>query len=335
VNAPGATTAVAHPNLALIKYWGNRDNNLNLPANNSISVILDGATTTTTVRFDPRLTADLVILNGQPADSATGDRVARHLDRIRTLAGTPWHAEITSTNDFPVAAGIASSASAYAALSLAATRALGMELDERELSILARKGSGSACRSLHGGFVEWLAGHDDDSSYAVQLAPPEAWDLCIVTAVLDTQPKLISSQAGHLAAAASPFFAARLAALPEKLAQVRAALEVRDLEQLGMLIEREAVELHTIAMTSQVEDQPWLSGIYYWQPTTIALIQKVQRWRRDGLPVYFTIDAGPNLHLFCEPATLPALELQLGSWLKEWEGRYFVSHPGPGAMIVS
>lgn len=326
-------TAAAHPNLAVVKYWGKADPRLNIPTNSSLSVNLGSARTTTTVSFSPDLEQDVVRLNGAAADDRTAERVARHLDRVRRLAGRTERALVDSTNDFPAAAGIASSASAFAALSLAASRALGLRLSERELSILARQGSGSACRSIPDGFVRWEAGQDDASSYAYQVAPPEHWDLRITTVIFSDQPKEVSSSDGHALAQTSPFFGARLAGLPRTLETVQAALLARDFPRFGLALEREAVNMHAIAMTADVGAAA--SGLYYWQATTMQLIQQVQAWRRAGLPVYFTIDAGPNVHLFCEAAQQAALEAELARLLPDMRARAIVSAPARGAWVVS
>ncbi|MFZ5915684.1 MAG: diphosphomevalonate decarboxylase [Chloroflexota bacterium] len=327
-------TAAAHPNLAFVKYWGNTDAALNIPANGSISVNLDGATTTTTVVFSASRQSDAVAIDGRAAEPATCERVVRHLDRVRRLAGSERRAVVESFNDFPAAAGIASSASAFAALSLAASRAAGLELDERQLSALARQGSGSACRSIPHGFVEWQAGDSDATSFARQIAPPEHWNLRITTVILDEKAKEVSSWAGHRAAPTSPFYQARLAGLPATLAAVRQGLLDRDIHAFGLAAEREAISMHAVCMTSRLVDRPWLGGIYYWQPGTMAVIQAVQAWRRGGLAVYFTIDAGQNVHLIAEGRTQPALEAALERLLAEIGGRYLVSGPGRGAWVV-
>ncbi len=286
-------TASAYPNIAFIKYWGNRDVALRIPLNNSISMNLDHATTTTTVAFDAALNNDEIVIGGVAAKDTQRARVIAHLDRVRVLAQIETRARVQSQNNFPMGAGIASSASAFAALSLAATRAAGLELPERELSILARQGSGSACRSIPGGFVEWLAGTESANSYAVSLAPPEFWDLYDVIAIVSTEEKKVGSTDGHAAAASSHFLAERLNALPARLARVRRALFAHDLAALGPAIEEDAVELHFIAMTST-------PPIYYWSPGMVRVIEAARRWRADGLAVYFTLDAGPNVHLICE-----------------------------------
>jgi len=328
-------TARAHPNLAFVKYWGNADDALNIPANSSISVNLDGATTTTSVVFLADLERDQLTVDGRVATPAAYGRVVRHLDRVRRLAGVTRRAIVESGNDFPASAGIASSASAFAALSLAASRAAGLDLDERQLSVLARKGSGSACRSIPGGFVEWAAGSDDETSYACQIAPPEHWDLRITTVIIDEGPKDVSSSEGHRAAGTSPFYRARLDALPQTLATVRQALLDKDLGTFGLAVEREAVSMHAVTMTSWLADRPWLSGVYYWQPGTLALILAVQEWRRQGLEVYFTIDAGQNVHLLCEGERQAKLEAALDRALVDVGGRTLVSAPGRGAWVMA
>lgn len=327
-------TAAAHPNLALVKYWGNADESLNIPVNSSLSVNLSAARTTTSVVFVPGQRRDEVTIDGHAARGEAYDRVVRHLDRVRRLAGINHRAVVESDNDFPASAGIASSASAFAALSLAASKAAGLSLDERQLSILARKGSGSACRSVPGGFVEWVAGSGDDSSYGRQVAPPSHWDLGITTVILDERPKVVSSAEGHRAARTSPFYQARLKTLPQTLEVVRQALLARDFRALGQAVEREAVSMHVVTMTSYLEEHPWLSGIYYWQPETCALIHAVQAWRRQGLEVYFTIDAGHNVHLLCQDECRAELEWQLDQVLPGPGGKYLVSRPGRGVWIV-
>jgi len=327
-------TARAHPSLALVKYWGNANDELNIPANSSIAVNLDGATTTTCVTFSGDQDRDVVTIDGRAASSGAYDRAVRHLDRVRRLAGIRHRAVVESRNDFPTSSGIASSASAFAALSLAASKAAGLNLDERELSILARKGSGSACRSIPGGFVEWVAGTGDATSYARQIAPAEHWDVRIITVIVDEQAKDVPSSEGHRAARTSPFYQARLDALPQTLAAVRQALRDRDMRRLGLAAEREAVSLHVVAMTTHLEDRPWLSGIYYWQPGTLALMHAVQAWRRRGLEVYFTIDAGQNMHLLCEGKRQADVEQRLKEYDHNFVKRYVVSGPGRGAWVV-
>jgi diphosphomevalonate decarboxylase len=285
-------TASAHPNIAFIKYWGNADDALHLPANASLSMNLDGLTTTTTVGFDPELPHDVVVIDGRERSGPSRQRVVAHLDRVRALAGITTRARVVSESNFPTGAGIASSASAFAALSLAASRAAGLELSEPELSALARLGSGSACRSVPPGFVEWQAGHSHETSYAFSVAPPDHWALCDVVAIVSTGHKPVGSSEGHRLAHTSLLHAARVASVLERLTAAKAALLNRDLAAFGPPVEEDGLTMHAVMMTSR-------PPLYYWLPATVEVIRAVLRWRSEGLGVYFTIDAGPNVHCLC------------------------------------
>jgi len=328
-------TAASHPNLALVKYWGKVNEIINIPANSSISVNLSGATTITSVVFSSHIDADVVKIDGQSASSKAYEKVVRHVDRIRHMANIDAKVIVESKNDFPASAGIASSASAFASLSLAASKAAGLNLSEKELSILARKGSGSACRSIPDGFVEWTAGNSDDTSFAQQIAAPTHWDIRIITVILEERSKSISSSEGHQAALTSPFYQARLNTLPSVLKTVRTALLEKHFQEFGKVVEREAVSFHAVAMTSFVRGCDWLSGIYYWNPATLFLIHAIQQWRVEGLKIYFTLDAGPNVHLICEGNYQTELEQKLKLVLQNLGGKYFVSRPGKGAWFVT
>ncbi len=318
-------TAVACANIAFIKYWGNRDAALRIPWNNSLSMNLDRATTTTSVAFEDALPADIVVIDGQNARGEGWERVVAHLDRVRTMADLQTPARVVSRNSFPVATGMASSASAFAALTLAAAAAAGLDLPEDELSRLARLGSGSACRSVPGGFVEWTAGTTHETSCARQIAPPGHWDLRDVVAVVSCAPKKVGSSRGHALATTSPFFQARLDQLRAQYAEIRQALLARDLETLGRIMEEEAISLHVIAMTSQ-------PPIFYWLPATLAIMRAVQGWRAEGLPVYFTLDAGPNVHTICHADDADEVARRLANTGVVQE--IIVSAPGPGAHLV-
>ncbi len=286
-------TARAPANIAFIKYWGDRDPVLRLPLNGSLSMNLSAAYTTTTVRLDPALEADVVCLDGVVRKGPIYDRVVAHLNRIRAMAGLGTKGYVESTNSFPMGTGIASSASGFAALTVAAAAACGLALDAAALSRLARRASGSASRSVPSGFVEWLPGPDDEASYAASIAPPEHWDIRDLVAVVDRSPKVFPSSAGHAASLASPLLACRLAELASTLPAVRQALLARDMPLFGPLVEAEALSLHAIAMTGE-------PSILYFGPGTIEVLHAVRRWRDEGLPCYFTLDAGPNVHVLCE-----------------------------------
>jgi diphosphomevalonate decarboxylase len=314
-------TIRAGSNIAFIKYWGVSDPSINLPLNNSISLTLADAHTTTTVAWDldGHLDVDEITLDGVRLAPAAAERLVRHLDRMRALAGIPNRARVVSRNNFPMASGIASSASGFAALTVAATRALGLELDDLTLSALARLGSGSASRSIFGGYVEWERGHDHCSSVARTLYPPEYWDLRDVVAVVSSTAKHTSSAGGHLLASTSPLNSARLAHVEQILPQVRRSIDERSLLHLGPLIELDTLAMHSVMMTST-------PALLYWQPATLEILQAVRRWREEDLPVYFTIDAGPNVHLICEAANADTVNARLRA-LPGVE-RTIVSRPG-------
>ena len=329
-------TALACANLAFVKYWGKRDASLNLPLNNSISMTLDGARTTTTVRFCAGLASDEVTLAGTNVAPAFAARVTAHLDRLRTLADVTMRAQVDTHNNFPAGTGFASSASGFAALTLAATHALGLQLTEHELSKLARLGSGSACRSIPAGFAEWHAGSDSESSFATQLAPAQHWKLVDVAVLVTQRSKDIPSSAGHLLVNNSPFWQTRSLTLPARLEAVRQALLTRDFHRFGREIEAEALEMHAIMLTSAHEHAgTWHPGIFYWTPDTLQLLCAVQDWRKAGMDVYFTLDAGPTVHLLCLAEQVDELLLAVRALDMHNAWRTLVSRPGPGAHLVT
>jgi diphosphomevalonate decarboxylase len=320
-----SATATASPNIAFIKYWGNRDERLRLPANGSISMNLAGLETRTRVSFEPGLAADALNLNGAPLGGAGLQRVSAFLDAVRSLAGIKEYASIETENNFPAGAGIASSASAFAALAMAASRAAGLDLDESGLSRLARLGSGSACRSVPGGFVEWRVGTGDTDSFAATIAPPGHWDLVDCIAVLDAGHKPTGSTQGHALAGTSPLQAARLADTPRRLALCRTAVLERDFEALAAVVELDSNLMHAVMMTST-------PPLFYWQPTTLAVLDAVRAARLGGLPACCTIDAGPNVHVLC----VAAAAAQVASLLESLPGVREVrtAHPGGPAKWV-
>jgi diphosphomevalonate decarboxylase len=320
----GKATAVANPNIAFVKYWGRADDVLNLPANPSLSMNLAALTTATTVEFRPGLPSDMVMIDGQPATGHARQRVVQHLDRVRSLAGISEKAFVASRNDFPSGTGLASSASAFAALSLAASRAAGLRMDEVALSRLARLGSGSACRSVPAGFALWQAGNDA-TSFARQVVATEHWNLRDVVAIVSHRHKAVGSYDGHSLAPTSPFHAARLATVPGLLATVLSGLEERDLVAMGPAIEADALAMHGVMMTSQ-------PSLLYWEPATVAVLLGVQAWRQSGLNVFFTLDAGPNVHCLCESSDAAEVEARLRSVPGVQE--VLTSGPGDGVRLV-
>jgi diphosphomevalonate decarboxylase len=231
-------TALAHPNIAFIKYWGNCEADARIPANGSISMSLGGLETRTTVAFDPELQDDQFTLNGEIQGRAAFMRVQGFMDLVRSMAGVRHYARVESTNNFPMGAGIASSASAFAALALASSSAAGLTLDEAALSRLARRGSGSACRSVPGGYVEWMADGCDPDSAAASIAPPEHWDLRDCIAIVHRGHKTTGSTEGHTLAHTSPLQAARVAGAPGRLDICREAILARDFQAFAQVVER-------------------------------------------------------------------------------------------------
>ncbi|MFZ2095652.1 MAG: diphosphomevalonate decarboxylase [Anaerolineales bacterium] len=320
-----SSIAIAHPNIALIKYWGDMDQNLHIPANGSISMNLAELHTGTTVSFDPSTPHDRLWINGEENMGNSLERVSSFLNRVRQMAGIATFATVDSQSNFPMSAGLASSASAFAALSLAASRAAGLRLDERELSRLARIGSGSACRSIPGGFVEWQAGHNDEDSYAYSIVPPEYWDLVDCIALVSQEEKTISSSTGHSLASTSPIQSVRLADTPRRLKLCREAIIERDFDKLAEVVELDSNLMHTVMITSS-------PPLLYWQGTTVTIMQAVQSWRKAGLQVCYTIDAGPNVHVLCRSGD----ERTVAGLLRQLPGisQVIVTHPGGPASFI-
>jgi len=316
-----STTAVACANIALIKYWGNRDDTLRLPANGSISMNLEGLFTRTTVTWREEELAlsaakggawkegneeDSLIINGLPVRGTAFQRVSDFLDLVRNMAGMEWRAEVVSENNFPAGTGIASSASAFAALALAASIAAGLDLEPAALSRLARRGSGSACRSIPGGFVEWQAGIGDEDSFATSIASPEHWELADCIAVVSAKQKPTGSTEGHSMADTSPLQAGRVADAPRRLDLCRRALLERDFDALAGIVELDSNLMHSVMMTS-------MPPLFYWQEPTLTLMRLVREWRFGGLPVCYSIDAGPNVHVITEGAAAGRVADLLGA----------------------
>lgn len=297
-------SAVAHPNIAFIKYWGNIDSSLRLPANGSISMTLAALETKTTVEFSENLQSDLVVINGAEAKGQSYSRVTQHLDRIRTLSGLNMMAKVTSQSNFPLSTGLASSASGFAALTLAASKAADLELTHKDLSILARKASGSACRSIFGGFVEWYASKNDADSYAEQIMDQSHWNLIDVIAIVQEDEKEVSSTSGHAAAESSPLQNGRVQDAVRRLDDCRQAILERNFNKLAIIVESDSNMMHSVMLTSN-------PPILYWEAATITIMRNIVNWREEGLGVCYTIDAGPNVHCICTSESAPEIEKRL------------------------
>jgi diphosphomevalonate decarboxylase len=324
-------TAVAGTNIALVKYWGKRDAALNLPATGSLSLTLDRLGARTRVAFDGGDGGrDRVTLNGGPADEKTATRISAFLDRVRDRAGTRARATVVTDNSVPTASGLASSASGFAALAVAAARAAGLELAAVELSALARLGSGSAARSIFGGFVEMARGSRADGADAAAHPLEEGlgWDVRLVVAITATGEKSIGSTAAMARTArTSPYYEAWIRSVDGDLAAARAAIAARDLPALGAVAERSALRMHASALAA---DPP----ILYWNPVTIAALTRVRALREEtpATEVFFTIDAGPHVKALCAAADATRVAAELAAVPGVLET--IIAAPGPGARIV-
>lgn len=321
-------TAEAHPNIALVKYWGKRDERLNLPAAGSISVTLGALTTRTSVCFDAALARDEIKLNGA-TDAAQARRLGAFLDLLRQRAGTQRHARVESVNDFPTAAGLASSAAGFAALAVAASGALGLDLEGCELSALARQGSGSAARSIFGGFVEMAAGEraDGADAFARPLLAADEWPLALVIAITSGAPKEVGSRSGMVhTQRTSPYYAPWIETVKHDLDGARRAIAARDFARLADVAEGSCLAMHAAMLAAR-------PGLIYWNAATLACLHEVRALRRGGVAVFFTIDAGPQVKAVC----LPEARTRVVQALAAMAGveRVIESGLGGGARVVA
>lgn len=321
-------TARAHANIAFVKYWGKRDLELNLPSAGSLSLTLEGLTTTTTVTFGGTA-SDSLVIDGSVTPGALG-KALRVMAPIRERAGIDAPVLIESENNFPTGAGLASSASGLAALTKAAVRAAGLEssLTDAELSALARLGSGSACRSIFGGYVQWQAGAaaDGSDSHAMTVFPPKHWDLRALVTVVQDRPKEVGSTAGMIhTEGTSPYHEAFVAQAEHDLEAARDAIANRDLTALGRVAERSCLRMHAAMLAG---DPP----LIYLTSESWQVIEAMRRLRAEGVPLFFTADAGPNVKIFCERPAMTDVEgaLRRLACVKQ----VIQARPGAGAEVV-
>lgn len=322
-----AAAAQAQPNIALIKYWGKRCTEKNLPAVGSLSVTLQSISTRTRVQFDSSLASDEFYLNGI-SEAEQLARVSACLDILRKLAGTSLFARVNSQNNFPTGAGLASSASGFAALVTAASAALGLSLDDTQKSAIARQGSGSAARSIFGGFVEWARGYRDDGqdSVARQLLDAKEWPLRVIIAITSTARKTVGSSEGMTRTMeTSPYQRVWVETQERDLSEARTALRTRDFARLADVSEFSCLKMHALAMAAR-------PGLLYWNGATMESIQVIRSLRRDGTPVFFTVDAGPQVKAVCLPEATTAVT----NALRGVSGVLDVTESalGPGARLI-
>ena len=331
-DASAGVTAVAHPNIALVKYWGKRDEGLILPWTDSLSMTLDVFPTTTRVRLDAAAGHDEVTLDGVPATGEAARRVTAFLQLVRERAGSTRRAVVDSRNTVPTGAGLASSASGFAALAVAAAAAYGLELDATGLSRLARRGSGSASRSVFGGFAVWHAGPSgatgaaaDAGSYAEPVAAA-GLDPALVVAVLDAGPKTVSSrEAMRRTVDTSPLYRPWADSSRADLADMRAALGRGDLEAVGEIAERNALGMHATMLAAR-------PAVRYLSPATVTVLDRVLQLRREGIAAHATMDAGPNVKVLCRRADARRVAAALAETVPS--ARVLVAGPGPAARLL-
>ncbi|MFD0312652.1 diphosphomevalonate decarboxylase [Streptomyces flavalbus] len=325
--------ALAHPNIALIKYWGKRDEGLVLPVTDSLSMTLDVYPTTTRVRLGEGAGPDEVVFNGVSASGEALRRITVFLDLVRERAGRTQRAVVETRNTVPTGAGLASSASGFAALAVAAAAAYGLRLDARELSRLARRGSGSASRSLFGGFALWHSGagtasleEADAVSYAEPVAAADGLDPALVVAVVNAGPKEVSSRAAmRQTVATSPLYGPWAASSAADLAEMRAALVRGDLEAVGEIAERNALGMHATMLAAR-------PAVRYLSPATVTVLDAVVELRRAGVAAYATMDAGPNVKVLCRRADAARVADAVGAVVGA--SSVVVAGPGPGARLL-
>jgi len=319
-------SARACANIALAKYWGKADAKRNVPAVPSISLTLDQLVTETRVRFDPSLSSDLVRLDGRRATATESERVVAMLDRVRRDARLRMKAHVTSHNQFPTAAGLASSASGFAALAASASAAAGIRFNARRLSALARASSASAARSIYGGFVELPAGSRGDAELAARpIAAPGHWNLRLVIALTEPgQKKVGSSEGMERSRKTSPYYEAWLEQAPKWARKIKRAIKERELDTLGVAMEQSTLAFHCCAITS---DPP----ILYWAPATLAALATVRGLRERGVPAWATMDAGPHVKALCSLGDASRVRQALDR--TAGVTRTWVAKPGPDIEV--
>lgn len=317
-------TARAHTNIALVKYWGKKDEKLIIPNNSSISLTLDEFYTETTVNFDDNLHQDIMYLDNQKVDSIKS--ITNFMNIVRNLSNINKFAKIISYNHVPTSAGLASSASGFAALAAAASKAAGLNLNDKELSKLARRGSGSATRSIYGGFAEWKKGTNDKNSYAVSIQNHVQMDINMIAIILDNQPKKISSRKGmKISVNTSPYYNAWEKQTTKDLETVKNAIYNNDFTALGKTAELNSMRMHSLTLSS---DPSYL----YLNKDSLLVINHIKALRDKGIECYYTMDAGPNVKIICQSKNIKKIKSEL---LQSFdEEKIKISKPGEGIKYL-
>ncbi|UQS83558.1 diphosphomevalonate decarboxylase [Bombilactobacillus thymidiniphilus] len=298
------TTTTAHTNIALIKYWGKKDAQLRLPYTDSLSLTLDGYYTTTTTAFSDA-THDQIYLNKQLASTKFAQRTKNYLDLVRQKYQVEQHFIVQTDNFVPTAAGLASSASGFAALAGSLNKLLNLDLDNTQLSRLARLGSGSAARSIFGGFVRWYHGNDDETSYAAPINNANDIPIRLLSVVFDTNTKKTTSTTGmEHAVQTSPYFVTWPQIVQQDLQQMLHALDQKDLKLVGQIAENNALAMHALNWTAR-------PAFSYFSADTTDLLAFIRRLRQQGLLAYATIDAGPNVKIISSTDDISVVQQQI------------------------
>lgn len=282
--------AKAHSNIALIKYWGKENEELIIPNNNSLSLTLDSLYTETEVSFTKD--CDIFYLNDELQGENETKKISKYIDIFRELSGVYKFVEVKSYNFVPTAAGLASSASGFAALAIALNKLFELNLDSTEVSKLARRGSGSATRSIYGGFVEWIKGKDHESSYSVKV-DDASWNVGMIILVLNSNKKSISSRvAMKETIKTSKLYPAFVESSKEDIENIKNAIRNKDFSTMGQIAENNAMKMHATMLGAN-------PPIMYFEELSIRAINKVKELRENGFDVYYTMDAGPNVKILC------------------------------------
>lgn len=320
-------TARAHTNIALVKYWGKKDQKLIIPQTDSLSLTLNEFYADTSVTFDSELKEDQIEIDGQKITGHAADKVKNFLELVRQLSGNAYHARVISQNHVPISAGLASSASAFAALAAAASKAAGMDLDRRQLSRLARRGSGSATRSVYGGLVEWHRGHDDESSFAEPIMENVDFGLEMMAIMIDKKKKKISSRQGMQSSVeTSPYYPAWREVVAHDMEAMKSAIKAKDINQIGHIAEENALRMHALTLSAD-------PGYTYFTGDTIRAIQAINDLRSDGISCYYTMDAGPNVKVIYDQKDRDKISQRLGEIFGQ--AKLIISEPGSGVEITN
>lgn len=319
-------TARAHTNIALVKYWGKKDTTMIIPYTDSLSLTLDEFYTTTSVEFNEHLTEDQFTIDGSIVSGPGYQKLVKFMDVVREVAGISDYANVKSENHVPMSAGLASSASAFAALSAAAIQAAGVHLSSKDLSRLARRGSGSATRSIFGGLAKWNAGHDDLSSFAEPIQEHVDFGLEMMAIMIDRGPKKISSRSGMQSVVeTSPYYSAWINVVKNDMARMQDAIIKKDINLIGQISQTNAMRMHALNLSAE-------PNFSYFTAETIEAMNLIDNLHSMGMNCYYTLDAGPNVKVICDHKDQDVIYNKLSNQF----GRenVVIAHPGPGISYL-